>query len=206
MRLQDRGRRHRRDGTGETVFDRFGLARIGDDADDFARGENLADRNRNGMRRHVVQGFEPPFAHLLPPARLVQLHDDERLVGFEIGRRVVECEMSVFTDADERAIDWRFSDRGARATTNLLWILIAVEEVVTRHSRGTDQTFEQIPAKTRGMIGGEADVFVEVKHVDARPVHVAALFQRLQEHEQRRAPARKDARAPARACTRTRRA
>jgi hypothetical protein len=37
---------------------------------------------------------------------------------------------------------------------------------------GPDQALEKIPAEARGMLGGQADVLVEVKHLHHRPVEI----------------------------------
>src|SRR3546814_18347088 len=44
--------------------------------------------------------LSPALPHLLPAARLVQGDDEIGLVGLEIGRRVVERQMTVLADAD----------------------------------------------------------------------------------------------------------
>ena len=42
---------------------------------------------------------------LLAPTRFVQFDDKIWLIGFKIGRRVVESQMSVFADSNKRDID-----------------------------------------------------------------------------------------------------
>ena len=85
----------------EAGLDGRRLARVRDDADDRARLQNLADRHRDRLRRHVVDRGEPAFADLLPPAGLVERDDEVRLLGLEIGRRIVEGEMAVLADPDK---------------------------------------------------------------------------------------------------------
>ena len=118
MRLQNRRRRERRHLPFEAGVNRRGLARVRHDAEDRARLQNLAHRHRDRLRRHLVDRGEPAFAHLLAPARLVQLHDEVRALGDEVRRRIVEREMSVLADADKGDVDRGRRDRTAGRVGN----------------------------------------------------------------------------------------
>src|SRR6516165_7951653 len=67
--------------------------------------------------------------------------------------------------------------------------------MVERYPRRFDQAFEQVTAKTRRVRDRQVDVFVEMKHLDFRPVNVGRLCQSLQKLELRRAGRGDDARA-----------
>src|SRR5262249_53791958 len=68
--------------------------------------------------------------------------------------------------------------------------------MVIGYSRRFDQTFEQVFAKTRRMRDRQAGVFIEVEHLDFRPVNAGRLCQSVQKLELRRARRGDDARAP----------
>ena len=159
-----------------------------------ARFEDLAHRHRDGLRRHLVDRGEPSLAHLLTPARLVQLHDEVWALGQEVCRRIVEGEMPVLADADKGDIDRGRPNRIAGRVGNRPRVVLAVEQVVRQDARRTDQPLEQIPAEARGMVHRETDVLVEVEHLHPRPVDPGRGHQRLEEFDLRRASRRDDAR------------
>src|SRR5947207_10612487 len=76
---KDGRRRLRRDLSLETAPDRLRFSRFRHHGDDRARLQDLRNRHRNGKLRHVFQRLEPPFADLLPAARLVQPDDEIRI-------------------------------------------------------------------------------------------------------------------------------
>ena len=114
MRLQDRRRHHRGDRSFDGAADGFCLAQVRHDAQDVSRLENLSDRHRNRARRHIVDRIEPAFADLLAAAGVVEIDDEIRLARVEVGRRIVEGEVAVLADADERDVDGRGRDLVAR--------------------------------------------------------------------------------------------
>jgi hypothetical protein len=92
------------------------------------------------------------------------------LVRREVGGRIVEREVAVFADADKRDVDGALGDRASRAIGHRRGVPFAVEQVVPRETRLADQPLEQVLAEARRMLDRQADVLVEVKHLDARPV------------------------------------
>ena len=62
---------------------------------------------------------------------------------------------------------------------------------------GIDEVLAQDPPETGRMIGGDADVLVEVEQLDSRPVHARALDEMAQEGELRVAGGGDDAGTPA---------
>ena len=117
------------------------------------RREDLADRHRDRARWHVGERREPAFADLLPPARLVERHDDVRLARVEVRGRIVEGEVAVLADADERDVDGRRRERLASGPADELRILLAVEQVRHRDARRSDQPLEKILPEARRMRG-----------------------------------------------------
>src|SRR6185312_9221561 len=83
------------------------LSASGGDTQNRSRLQYLADRHRDRLARHVAQGIEPAFADLLLSRLFSEVYNDKRIFRCEIGRRLVEGKMSVFTDASECDVDRR---------------------------------------------------------------------------------------------------
>jgi len=96
----------------QTHRNRPGLALVGHRADEVLGLENLANRHRNGLQWDVVEFGKPTLADLLAAASLLQIDDDVGIVGFKVGRWVVEAYVSVLTDAQKGNIDILFLDQG----------------------------------------------------------------------------------------------
>jgi hypothetical protein len=78
---------------------------IWDSADNLAAAHDLADGHRNSPGWDGFQIGEPTFAHLLAAASLVQVYNDIRVLNLKIGWRVIERQVPVFADADQRQVD-----------------------------------------------------------------------------------------------------
>ena len=76
-----------------------------------------------------VERREPALAHLLAPARLVELHDQVWLAGIEVGRRVVEGQVAVLADPDKRDVDGRGGDVATHGLADQLGVALAVDQV-----------------------------------------------------------------------------
>ena len=124
------------------------------------------------MARNFRNIRKPSFAHLLAAASFVEIDDEIGIFGIEIGWRIVEGEMTVLADADKRNIDWRRPQRVANLTDDFARIGLPVEQMIVRDASLLNQPFEKIFAKAGGMSNGQADVFIEVKHLDALPVDI----------------------------------
>src|SRR5712691_7507264 len=173
-----------------------GLAGVGHHAQDPARLHDLADRHRDRPLGHVLQAREPAFAELLPAARLVEPHHDVRLLGREIGRRVVEGEVAVLADADEGEVDLAATDQLADAARLRRWIRpVALDEVEgTRVDAVREALLEVAPEA--GRVGcGQAHVLVEMEEDRTPPVDVGSAHERFQELELRRSGGGDHARA-----------
>src|SRR5262249_39277347 len=130
-------------------------------------------------------------------AGLIEIDDDVRLISFKIRWRIVEGQMAVFADADEGHVNRRRDDLFADAFANLIRIGVAVEQMAMRYSRRSDQVLHQLLAKARRMRDWQAGVFIEVEHLDFRPVNARRLCQSVQKLELRSARGGDDARPPA---------
>ena len=134
---------------------------------------------------------EPALADLLAPAGLVERDDEVGLLGVEIGGRIVEGEVAVLADADERDVDRRRTRSPADLVGDLPRLVLAVEEVVrARCPSVANQPLEEVAAEACGMIERQADVLVEMEHLDARPVDARRGNQRFEKLEsaRRRSP------------------
>src|SRR5262245_9131710 len=104
--------------------------------------------------------------------------------------------MAVFSSAAQGHVYRRRADLTACAFANLDRVRFAVEQMVARYSRRSDQSFEQVLAKTRRMRSRQADVFIEVEHLEFSPVNAGRICQCVQKLELRHARRCNDARAP----------
>src|SRR5579872_89779 len=107
MTPQDRCRRHRADLALETRFHRLRLALIRNHGEDFFCLENLLRRHGNGLLRYLRNIGEPRLAYLLLATRLIEVDDDIRLFGIEISGWIVEGNVPVLADAEERNVNRR---------------------------------------------------------------------------------------------------
>ena len=94
------------------------LPGIGHDSEYFLRLHNLPHGHRDSLRWHCRKILEPSFSHLLEPASFVEVDHDESLFGFEIRRWIVESEMAVLADANERYVDRSGTQEFARLWTD----------------------------------------------------------------------------------------
>ena len=93
--------------------------------------------------------------------------------------------MRVLPDPDERDVDRRLRQLAAHALRLLARIPLGIEQVVVANAGLVDQALAQVLAKARGMVDRQADVLVEMEHLDARPVDAVRAGERLEEIELR---------------------
>jgi hypothetical protein len=103
----------------------------------------------------------------------------------EVGRRVVEREVAVLADADERHVDRVARNRLADRPAHGVDVPLAVELMEHGDPRRLDEMLAQYPAEAGRMRGRQADVLVEVEQLDPRPVDARAPDQVVQEPELR---------------------
>ena len=95
MVLQDRGGALRADFTFDRIADYCRFSLFGNCADNRFALHNLLDRHRNGLLGNIFGSGKPSLTELLFPAIFIQIDDEVWRLGFEIGRRIVEGQMSV---------------------------------------------------------------------------------------------------------------
>lgn len=78
------------DGTFETSLHCTGFSSLGDDSDDLFGFQYLADRHGDRLPRNFRKIAKPPLTDLLSATRFVQINDQVRLFGFEVGGWIIE--------------------------------------------------------------------------------------------------------------------
>src|ERR1700757_1281227 len=122
MSPENRGRRHGTDVSFETCFDRVSFAPIRNHRKNFFRLENLFCGHRKRLLGNLRNIGEPCLADLLLPARLVEIDDDVRFLGVEIGRWIVERDVPVLTDAEKGDVNRRRGNLSADLASHYGWI------------------------------------------------------------------------------------
>ena len=141
---------------------------------------------------------EPAFADLLAAAGFVESDNEIRLFGDEIGGRIVESDVAIFADAQKCDVDGRRRQLFADLASHRERIgRIAGERVKVNDAGLRYQALHQKFAKTGGMRGRQADVFIEMESLNSGPIDAGRFGQCIQKLELRRAGCRDDAGATA---------
>ena len=184
MLLEDGSRHLRGNGPLSCVFDGLGLALVGNGANDCGALHDLTNGHGNGSLRDGVEIREPALSELLLPASVVQIDRHIRAFGFEIGRRVIEGKVPVFTNSHERNVDDGFFNKGADPPTFRIWIDFAVEKMKgrKRERKFAHEAFPQVLPKGSVMRDREPDVLIEVKtrHLVPRQIRLGQFRQSLE--------------------------
>ena len=106
MVLQDGSRAGISDRAFDHAFDSLGFAFIGNNVDDDFALADLRNAHAECVGRNSIKGGEPTFTELLITAGIIQFHNQERFVSFEVCRRVIECNVTIFTNTDKS--DWMY--------------------------------------------------------------------------------------------------
>jgi hypothetical protein len=122
--------------------------------------------------RHGGEVAEVPFAHLLLAASVVEFHDLDPRRIVEVRRsRVVERDVSVFAESDEREIERTLGEQGGIAGDLVVDIWGIAFEIV--HGSGpasfVNPRAQPVPETCR-MLGVYSDVLVHMKDHHALPV------------------------------------
>lgn len=107
---------------------------------------------------------------MLTAASFVEVDDEIRSFGLEIGGRIVEREMGVFADAGEGDVYRRGGEELADAERSFVRGSVGIEQMVMPHAGFMNQAIEKVFAKTGGVGDRQADVLVEMKELDFLPV------------------------------------
>ena len=164
MRSEDRCGHSGRDFAVERIADGGGFAIVGACAEDRVGSEYLADGHGDGPCGHVVERVEPPLARLLTSACVVELDEEVRTVGLEVGGGVVEREMPVLADPDERDVDGLLADAMSHLVADGLRVArIAGQEVHGAQGHFRREALCEVLSEARRMVGGQSDVLVQVE-------------------------------------------
>jgi len=125
---------------------------------------------------------DPTFPHSLSPASFIQFDDDTRILGFEVGRRIVERDMPVFSDTEESHINRRqfppqFPHRRSQVGC------VAFDQVVSHHAGSLDHPLAKHLARAPWMRDGHAYTFVGTKSLHLIPSDVPDRGERFEKAE-----------------------
>jgi len=148
------------------------------------------------MSWNLRQIREPGLAHLLPPASLIQFDHEIRVFNFKISRRIVEGEVPILTNAQKGDINRRRSQCLSLAAHDFGDITIAIQQVIVGNSSFLYQLLQQHLPEAARMINRKADVFVQMKNLNPRPVDAWLAGKRVQKLELRRSRRGNDPRVP----------
>jgi len=93
------------------------LSAVRNNAQDFEASEYLFDRHRNRLSWNFINACEPALTNLLSATCVIEIDNDVWFVGVKVCRRVVKCEMPVFTYTDKRNINCLLRDELTKAAT-----------------------------------------------------------------------------------------
>ena len=99
--LKDGGGAEVGDRSLKSSLDRFGFPLIRNCIDDRGAFHDLFDAHGNCLFRDIVKCREPAFSELLLAADFIKRDYEICFLRFKVRRRIVECKVSVFADADE---------------------------------------------------------------------------------------------------------
>ena len=93
------------------------LSPVRNNAQDFAASEYLFDGHRNRLSGNFINTFEPTLTNLLLATCVIEIDNYVWFVGVKVCRRIVKCEMPVFTYTDKRYINCLLRDELTNAST-----------------------------------------------------------------------------------------
>ena len=170
----------------------FGFPRVRDNSENLASFQDLADRHTDRPPGNVRNLAKPALADLLSAAGFIELDNREWLLGLEIRGRIVERQMPVFADAHERNVRLPQFQLFACSANHLVGFAFAVEQVIVPYTHFVDQALKKVSAEARRMRRREADIFVQMKHLDVLPGNIGHSRERLEKFELRRSRCRDD--------------
>ena len=105
---------------------RLRLSLIGNDAENRAASEYLFNGHRNRLGRNFLQALEPTFSNLLLATRVIKVNDNVRLICIEVRRRIVKCEVPVFTNTYQGDINRIVLNKISQSLTFRFWVFFAM--------------------------------------------------------------------------------
>src|ERR1041385_1957603 len=131
------------------------------------------------MGGHFVDTSKPSLTYLLLTTSLIEINHKVGFGRFEIRRRIIECKVSIFPDADKRHIDRLSRDQFAHSSAFFPNIVgFAVDQMKQPWLNSIDNSFLQVMSKTGRMSFRQFDVFIQMKEHNLAPVDVL-LYERI---------------------------
>src|SRR5215469_16167916 len=170
----------------------LGFPRLRDNSENLASFQDLPDRHTDRLPGNFRNLAKPALSDLLAAAGFIQFDDQEWLLGLEIRGRIVERQMPVFADANKRNVHLSQAQLFASTANHLVRFAFAVEQVIARYAHLVDQPVKKVSAKARRMRRRQADIFVQMKHLDVLPGNIGRCRERVEKFELRRSRCRDD--------------
>jgi hypothetical protein len=162
------------------------LSAVRNNAQDFEASEYLFDRHRNRLSWNFINAFEPTLTDLLLATCLIEINNDVWFVSVKVRRWVVECKMPVFTYANKRYINCLLRDEVANPSTFVLDVIdLTIDKMKSARMNAVNDSFVQVVAKARGVRLRQANVLIQMKEGDFRPVD-SRLHERVKKLKLRR--------------------
>src|SRR6185503_7090022 len=118
------------------------LSPVRNNAQDLATSEYLFDRHRDRLRRNFINALEPTLTNLLLATCVIQIDNDVWFVGVKVCRRVVKCEMPVFTYTNKRHINCLSRDELTNASTLVMNIIgLTIDEMKSSRVNAANDSF-----------------------------------------------------------------
>ena len=175
--------RHGTDRAFEAGLYRLRFSRIRNYDKNLFRFQYLPNSHGYRPRGNLRKRGEPTLSYLLEAAGLIEVNNDARFLGVEIRRGVIEGEMAIFADTYEGDVDRSSRQLCGDFANSFRNISFAIKKVVLGDCRFMNQTFEKVFAKAVRKRSRQPNVFVEVKHFDARPLDAGHRRQGIQKFE-----------------------
>src|SRR4029453_3861354 len=191
VRLQNGGRMHGVHFQLQAVSDGVCLPSFGHNTNYVSRLENLLNRHRDCPLRYFIKNAKPSLADLLIPATVIEFDDQVRFLCLKVRGRIVECEMSVLTNADECCINpqERYCFPKAPAFSFGSGV-ITVNEVESSRVYSINDSLTQVFPETGWMHLWQTNVLVKMEKGRPFPVNRRLHHKLVEEFKLRRAPRR----------------
>ena len=118
------------------------LSPVRNNAQDFEASEYLFDGHRNRLSRNFINAFEPTLTNLLLATCVIEIDNDVWFVGVKVCRRVVKCEMPVFTYTDKRYINCLLRDELTNASTFVMNVIgLTIDKMKSARVNAVNDSF-----------------------------------------------------------------
>src|ERR1017187_2395186 len=173
------------DGFSESTPNRLCFAAVRNRDNQFRYMEHGRHGKRQGKFRHIFPALEPTLRNLLLPAHPVETDHLHALEVVEVCLGgIVECQVSVFTDAEKTELRIsKLQPLHVLSAEQRDILGIAVDRAEIAHVHALSQLLAQVAAKRGWMVLIEADIFVQMKPLYMIPRQAGNRGQGLQHIE-----------------------